>query len=72
MPVTKDELDNDLQDALSTMDEVWNEICDCNDSTSKEDLLDAIENACAALNDYDEDRFAIDSPEDSDEEAEAA
>ncbi len=62
-----DDLDDDLQDVLEVADEAWNCFVKCDETMSKEQLLDAIEAACEAFNEYDEVRFPIDEEDDSPE-----
>ncbi len=70
--ITKAELQNELSDAESTMDAVWNALVELDEDSSQDDLADGVLTACEILNEYDSERFPIDEDAEEPDEPDAA
>ncbi len=77
--LTKDEIlieledrDQELEEAESTLDEVWAVLCDSDDQSSKEELIDLCDEAAEVLSDYDPERFPVDASSDEADDLEEA
>lgn len=71
-PRTKDQIIEDEQATLGVADDSWDRLVDLDENSSKEDLLDAIEDVLDMWNEFDTDRFPIDDNEEDQEQDEAA
>jgi hypothetical protein len=68
--VTKSELEQENADQYSTISDVWSPLADVDESSTKQQLLDAIEEACQIIHEFDPEEFQFE--DDEQEESEAA
>jgi hypothetical protein len=71
-PRTKDQILEDEEKAVSTGDDTWNELVDLDEDSSKEDLLNSIENVLEMWNEFDPERFPMDDDDEEQEQDKAA
>lgn len=63
-PRTKQQILEENEALLELLDEVWNVHVDLDDSSSKDDLIEASDETCDLLNEYDPERFPMDEDDD--------
>jgi hypothetical protein len=67
-PRTKEEILASEQEALGKLDEIWQVHCEVGDKSTKPELLEASDETCEILNEFDPERFPFDDDEETDEE----
>ncbi len=69
--MTKAELEQENADQYSTISDVWSALADVDESSTKQQLLDAVDEACQIINEFDSEEFEYEGDE-TEAEAEAA
>lgn len=65
-PMTKAQLEQENADQYSTISDVWAALVDVDESSTKQQLLDAVDEACSIINEFDPEEFSVEDDEDSD------
>jgi hypothetical protein len=71
-PRTKQEILDSEAELLGILDDIWNLHYDKDEDSGKADLLDASDETCDILNDFDDERFPFDEEEEEGAEQEEA
>jgi hypothetical protein len=70
--ITKADLETENGELLDLLNDIWAELSDLDNTTNKAQFIEAVDNVCELMNDFDAETFPIEGDEDDDEEEEAA
>jgi hypothetical protein len=65
-PVTKGQLEVETAEQYSTISDVWAALVDVDESSTKRQLLDAVDEACQIISEFDPEEFSIEDDDDAD------